>query len=265
MLKSCRRAPTVWTLCQSTDWWDHCVPQFTDTQWIDNFRMSAETFRFLCNRLSPVMKRQDTVFHLFVPFRKQIAIALWKVATISEYCSVAHLFGVGITTGWHSIILQVAVDGRGLFRWKPGSVHDARVHHQPKLWDLLDSGTLFPQHTRTLGGEDVGYFIIGDAAYTSQPWLVKPFADTGRLNDKIISMTKSAGLGLKGRWCCLLKLNDCNVDFVKQMTLACCTLHNLHEQHNEVFRREWNAAPGNEAFQQPAVPLPERMGTNANT
>ena len=32
---------------------------------------------------------------------KEIAIALWKVVTNSEYRSVAHLFGVGIITVWH--------------------------------------------------------------------------------------------------------------------------------------------------------------------
>lgn len=44
------------------------------------------------------MARRNTTFRSCVPVPKRVAIALWKLGTPSEYHSIAHLFGVGITT-----------------------------------------------------------------------------------------------------------------------------------------------------------------------
>lgn len=70
------------------------VPGFTHTQWVHNFRMSEETFSYLCARLRPAMEKQSTNFRASLPVRKRVAIALWKLATNSEYRSIGHLFGV---------------------------------------------------------------------------------------------------------------------------------------------------------------------------
>ncbi|XP_042629302.1 protein ANTAGONIST OF LIKE HETEROCHROMATIN PROTEIN 1-like [Cyprinus carpio] len=185
ILQSRRHRPSVWTLNRASEWWGVIVPGFTNTQWLENFRMSEETFIYLCNKLRPAMERRDANFRVCVPLKKRVAIALWKLATGSEYRSVGHLFGASISTvcrcvqefyqerfkemaayienrwglpqcigaidgshipiiapqdyhcdyfnrkGWHSIILQGVVDGKGLF-WNvftglPGSLHDARV------------------------------------------------------------------------------------------------------------------------------------------
>jgi len=74
------------------------VPSFTHTQWVENFRMSEETYVYLCNKLRPAMEKQDTPFRVCIPFKKRVAIALWKLATGSEYRSIGHLFGVSKTT-----------------------------------------------------------------------------------------------------------------------------------------------------------------------
>ncbi|KAJ7986834.1 hypothetical protein DPEC_G00332520 [Dallia pectoralis] len=39
------------------------------------------------------MKRRDTSFRKCVPLKKRVAIALWKLATGTEYRTVGHLFG----------------------------------------------------------------------------------------------------------------------------------------------------------------------------
>ena len=44
------------------------------------------------------MERQDITFRKCVPPKKRLAMALWKLATGSEYRTVGHLFGVSITT-----------------------------------------------------------------------------------------------------------------------------------------------------------------------
>ncbi|XP_062302094.1 uncharacterized protein LOC134006997 [Osmerus eperlanus] len=324
-LQSRRRRPSVWAFNRATEWWDVIVPGFTNTQWVQNFRMSEETFIYLCNKLRPVMEKQNTNFRRCVPLKKRLAIALWKLATGSEYRSVGHLFGVSITTvcrcvqefsvaaeallvpeqisfpdqekfkemaaytenrwglpqcigaidgshipilapqedhcdyfnhkGWHSIILQGVVDGKGLF-WNvfaglPGSLRDAQVLRLSTLWELASRGNHFPAYTRNIGGVNVGYYILGHSAYPLQNWLVKPFPDTCQLtaeqkiyNKKICSarvVVENAFGRLKGRWRCLMKRNDCDVKLVKSMALTCCALHNLCESHGEAYDNEWDA------------------------
>ncbi|XP_026797868.3 uncharacterized protein LOC113543669 [Pangasianodon hypophthalmus] len=317
-----RRPPSVWVRQRANDWWTVVVPNFTDEQWSQNFRMSEDTFLYLCHRLRTAMEKRDTNFRLCVPIKKRVAIALWKLTTNSELRLVSHLFGVGVTTvwrcvrefctavnevllpelipfpnddklmemamnfeqryglpqcvgvvagshipnvpteyhaeyfnhmGWHSIILQGVVDGNGLF-WhvfagSPGSMHDATVLHVSGLWDLIGQG-LFPNHTKNIAGHDVGYYLLGNAAFPLQSWLMKPFSDTGQLtaeqrayNQKIYRascVAEKAFSRLKGRWRCLLKRNDSHIDLVKTMVLTCCVLHNLCETHGEQYSEEWD-------------------------
>ncbi|KAK9979860.1 hypothetical protein ABG768_013268 [Culter alburnus] len=155
--------------------------------------------------------------------------------------------------GWHSIILQAVVDGRGLF-WNvfvgaPGSLHDARVLRLSGLWGLVDRGLLLPDVTKNICGHDVGYFVLGDAAYPLKSWLMKPFTDNGQLTpQKLVYNQKTSrarvvvenAFGrLKGRWRCLLKRNDCSTHKVKSLVIACCVLHNLCEMNGDEFREEW--------------------------
>ncbi len=62
-----RNRPSVWTFNRASEWWDVIVPGFTNTQWLENFRMSEETFIHLCNKLHPAMERRDTNFRVCVP------------------------------------------------------------------------------------------------------------------------------------------------------------------------------------------------------
>ncbi|XP_061599578.1 uncharacterized protein LOC133462376 [Cololabis saira] len=319
-----RRKPSVWKFNRTSEWWDTIVPGFSRQQWVDNFRMSEETYNFLCNKLRPAMERQDTTFRECVPLKKRVAVALWKLATGSEYRSIGHLFGVSITTvctcvqdfckavdmlllpeqirfpderrlrqiaaynesrwgmphcvgaidgshipiiapkdyhndyfnrkGWHSIILQGVVDGKGLF-WNvfagpAGSTHDARVLRLSNLWELASRENLFPANFRNIGGTNVGYYILGDSAYPLQKWLMKPFHDTGRLTvdqktfnykfSRARVVVENAFGRLKGRWRCLLKRNDSDIKLVKAMVLACCALHNLCEGHGETYENSWD-------------------------
>ncbi|CAL8311186.1 unnamed protein product [Gadus morhua 'NCC'] len=58
------RRPTVWSFSRASTWWESIVPEFTNRQWVDNFRMSEETFMYLCNKMRPALQRQDTNFRL---------------------------------------------------------------------------------------------------------------------------------------------------------------------------------------------------------
>lgn len=84
-------------LPRAQQWWDTIVPDFSPAQFIENFRVSQESFEYICCQLSTMGKR-NTTYRLCVPLRKRVAIAIWKLATGGEYRTVSHLFGVGIST-----------------------------------------------------------------------------------------------------------------------------------------------------------------------
>ncbi|CAM5102211.1 unnamed protein product [Natator depressus] len=87
----------------STDWWDCIVLQvWDDFQWLRNFYMRRATFMELCDLLSPALKCKDTKMRSALTVEKQVAIALWKLATLDSYRSVGNQFGVGKST-----VLQV--------------------------------------------------------------------------------------------------------------------------------------------------------------
>lgn len=98
MLQNRRHRPIIWTFSHTSEWWDAIVPGFTHTQWVHNFRMSEETFLCFCAKLHSEMEKHDTNFRVSVPLKKRVAIALWKLATNSDYRSIGHLFGVSKTT-----------------------------------------------------------------------------------------------------------------------------------------------------------------------
>lgn len=52
-------------------------------------------------------------------------------------------------------------------------------------------------------------------------------------------MAEEALLRLRARWQCLSKRNDCGLDVIPTMILACCILHNLCESHGDIFKAEW--------------------------
>ncbi|XDV29347.1 hypothetical protein PO909_032484, partial [Leuciscus waleckii] len=162
--------------------------------------------------------------------------------------------------GWHSIILQGVVDGKGLF-WNvftglPGSLHDARVLRLSTLWEVASRGNHIPACTKNIAGVN-----------PLQNWLLKPFIDTGRLTaeQRVYNMkisrarvvVENAFGRLKGRWRCLMKRNDCAVDLVKSMVLTCCALHNLCESHGEAYESAWDPPSAAEPVLALAQPVEE--------
>ncbi|XP_053876904.1 uncharacterized protein LOC128833047 [Malaclemys terrapin pileata] len=88
-----------WVRETSTEWWDHIVMEvWDDEQWLQNFRMRKATFMGLCEELDPTLWRKDTRLRAALPVEKQVAIAIWKLATPDSYRSVANQFGVGKST-----------------------------------------------------------------------------------------------------------------------------------------------------------------------
>lgn len=154
--------------------------------------------------------------------------------------------------GFYSMVLQGLVDHRYRFMnvnfGYPGSVHDARVLSNSKVFRLGNSGHLCPPIDRELSGVNVQPVILGDSAYPLLPWLMKPFPDNGQLTreqrqynyrqSRARMVVENAFGRLKGRWRILLKRNDTHVEYLGNLVLACCILHNLCESAGENFNDE---------------------------
>ncbi|CAM4613933.1 unnamed protein product [Caretta caretta] len=69
--------------------------------------MRRATFMEICDLLSPALKCKDTKMRAALTVEKQVAIALWKLATPDSYRSVGNQFGVGKSTVGVAV-LQVA-------------------------------------------------------------------------------------------------------------------------------------------------------------
>ena len=89
----------VWSFPRSSAWWDEVVCKtFTHRDWVENFRVSQETFFYICTEVHSEIERQNTRFRKAVSVQKRVAITLWVLATQCEYWSVGHLFGLARCT-----------------------------------------------------------------------------------------------------------------------------------------------------------------------
>ncbi|CAM4602648.1 unnamed protein product [Caretta caretta] len=70
--------------------------------------MHKGTFMELCDLLSPALKRKNTKMRAALTVHKQVAIALWKLATPNRYRSVGNQFGVGKPTVGAAVIQVVS-------------------------------------------------------------------------------------------------------------------------------------------------------------
>ena len=84
--------------------------------------------------------------------------------------------------GYHSVVMQAVVDSKYLFRdivigW-PGSVHDARVLSNSKIFNIGEQNKLLPaDFCVKIGGKQIAPVILGDPAYPLLPWLLKPYPE----------------------------------------------------------------------------------------
>ncbi|XP_028834153.1 protein ANTAGONIST OF LIKE HETEROCHROMATIN PROTEIN 1 [Denticeps clupeoides] len=338
---TCPLRSRVWSNTESTDWWERVVMhEFQPADWLEKFRMSKETFFYLCGILKPRLARQDTRLRPALPLEKRIAVALWRLATNVEYRIISELFGVGRSTvckcvrdvchaiaailkplylrtpseqeledttevfqsrwgfphcvgalgslhvpiiapssntdsywnssGWLSVVMQGAVNGLGQF-WDvcagfPGGTEHADILQNSTLWALGREGGLRPDPPRSFMGQPLGYLILGDAGYPLQSWLLKCYPESSHLTtgQHLFNLrlkwarrvVDDAFLRLRARWQCLHKRNDCGIDVVPTMVLACCILHNVCEVHGDTFVEEWVGAVKQGECPQPQFTTP---------
>ena len=89
----------VWTFDRPTQWWDHIVMNtFIPYDWMENFRVSHETFLYICCQLEQSIIKFNTRFRKAISVQHRVAITLWVLATTTEYRTIAQLFGVARCT-----------------------------------------------------------------------------------------------------------------------------------------------------------------------
>ena len=150
------------------------------------------------------------------------------------------------------IILQGTVDHAGRFidvyvGW-PGRVHDARVFSNSSLYCKGQSNSLFPGVQESIAGREVPLVVLGDPAYPLLMWLMKAFPNNGRLSQQQKHFNYRLSRArvvvehcygrLKGRWRCLLKRLDVDVNDASKVVAACCVLH-ICEIHGDAFDDDW--------------------------
>ncbi|XP_021324076.1 uncharacterized protein [Danio rerio] len=169
--------------------------------------------------------------------------------------------------GWLSVVTQGAVNGLGQF-WDvcagfPGSTEHSAILQNSTLWARgCDGGFLLRQPPLDFMGHPLGFLMLGDAGYPLKSWLLKGYPESSALTagqrafnrrlERARSVVDQAFLRLRARWQCLLKRNDCRMDVVPTMILACCVLHNVCELHGDAFAERWEEAVRHEESPQPA-------------
>ena len=87
---------TTYKFVRSSSWWEYIVLEtFTPTDWFENFRVSRQTFQYLCQKLGPLIRCQNTQLRKCVSVEKRVAITLWCLATCSEYRATCSLVWFG--------------------------------------------------------------------------------------------------------------------------------------------------------------------------
>ena len=82
-----------------TQFWEETVSQWKDdTLWLENFRLSKESFLFICRKLNDTLKRKDTRFRKSITVKKRLAICFWHLATGDDLRSLGWRFGIGKST-----------------------------------------------------------------------------------------------------------------------------------------------------------------------
>lgn len=142
---------TTWVAPRPQNWWEKL--QWKESDWTENLRMTHYSYLCLCELLEPHIIKRNTTMRRAVCVRKRVAIALWRLGTLVEYRTIAHLFGVGRSTV-HSITREfctaVCRHLRPLYLNFPSTVEEAQ--------DIIDgfySKWGFPQVIGCLDGTHI--------------------------------------------------------------------------------------------------------------
>ena len=126
-----------------------------------------------------------------------------------------------------------------------GSIHDARVLRSTSLFAQSERRDILDSPQELISGLLVRSLILGHSANPSTTWQVKPYSfnlnlpNTEKSFNKHLSSAKvtvdRAFWVLKGRWRCLLKRLDNDLESASSIIITCCVLHNICQQNHNNY------------------------------
>uniref|UniRef100_A0A3P9P187 DDE Tnp4 domain-containing protein n=1 Tax=Poecilia reticulata TaxID=8081 RepID=A0A3P9P187_POERE len=130
--------------------------------------------------------------------------------------------------GWHSLILQGVVDGRGLF-WNIYCHHSGNWPHKKIFFHyILKKSEQSKLDIMSLEAQHILY-------RTEQQKF------NSKLSRARVGVEHAFGR-LKGRWRCLLQKNECDMELAKVIVTTCCALHTICENHGEIYDNTWDVS-----------------------
>uniref|UniRef100_A0A182QGR7 DDE Tnp4 domain-containing protein n=1 Tax=Anopheles farauti TaxID=69004 RepID=A0A182QGR7_9DIPT len=154
--------------------------------------------------------------------------------------------------GWNSVILQAVVDSSGRFLDiscnHPGRTQIADVVVNSTIYETMDQ--LGSSLQRKINDLPVSPFLLGDNAYPLLPWLITPYPAKPKLSHAEHSfnvyVAKARGSlsytfeRLLGRWKVLNRGIHIDVNFIPDVVITCCILHNIAERLNSPYVDAWS-------------------------
>ena len=159
-----------------------------------------------------------------------------------------------------------------MFAGWPGRAHDSRVFGRSQMGKMITDGTLIPDYLNlslVIDNHIIEPFLIGDPAYPLSKHLMNnnyPGSNLTpekehfnyRLSHARIQIKRAYGQR-KGRWRCLLKALNCDLDKVVLHVTSACILHNMCEEQKECYLEEWNRLAEDEIGD---LPRPDLLNDN---
>ena len=94
-----RRRRAAWVYPRPQGWFEEMYEnQVMSSLWKNDFRVSKDTFDYICQMLGPDLTRQNTRFRRAIPLTKRVGIALWRLGTGNSYRTTGITFGQGKST-----------------------------------------------------------------------------------------------------------------------------------------------------------------------
>ena len=94
-----RRPIRAWVFPRPQNWFQQLLNNNAlDHWWKENFRVSGDTFEYICQLVGPVLQRQNTRMREAIPVPKRVGASLWRLATGECYRSCGLMVGLAKPT-----------------------------------------------------------------------------------------------------------------------------------------------------------------------
>ncbi|XP_058062693.1 uncharacterized protein LOC131212730 [Anopheles bellator] len=173
---------------------------------------------------------------------------------------------------WHSLILQGVVDNNYVFRHitcgHVGCTEEGSVLGDSGLYQHFNNVELPSQ---VINENVLQAYIVGEPSYPLLPWLVHGYINTPLSQEeetfnehlaKARRVVDDSFNRLRARFKILQKKIDIDVNFVPQILLTCCILHNIIEKRKLPMKDEWLEAV---KLMEPKYPQPDSVPLNNYT